>query len=312
MEQKKILITGASGYIGSEIVRQYISHGIKPYLLLRKEFKKDRLLSMLPSCIVHEVDIADAQKVLQIFRDVAPDIVIHLASVGVYSYTDNSLENSQLMIETNVRGTLNLLYSANETGCELFINSGSCFEYGSGMTAFSEDILPNPVNIYGATKVAATELASLFYRIFKLPVITVRPFTVYGPLEGEGRFITTAIKNCLAGKNLKLIKEPVTRDYLFIDDIVDAYFSIIKDYKKLIGEVVNVSTGEGNSIQRVAEIIIELLKTKDIVVDVGGFPTRKGEVFSLVGNPNKIKAIIGWRAKHSLREGIQKTIDSLT
>ncbi|OGH21940.1 MAG: hypothetical protein A3F31_04375 [Candidatus Levybacteria bacterium RIFCSPHIGHO2_12_FULL_38_12] len=312
MQQKTVLITGASGYIGSEIAKKYVSLGIKPHLLLRSESKKTRLTSILSSCIVYEVNIIDFYKTLEIFQKIVPNIVIHLASVGVYSYTDNSLENAKRMIDSNIQGTLNLLHAARETECDLFLNTGSCFEYGTGETPFKEDDCPNPVNIYGATKIAATELAKTFYRAFKFPVITVRPFTVYGPQEGEGRFITTIIKNCLERKNLKLIKEPVIRDYIFIDDVVRAYVAIIQNYEKLKGEIINISTGNGNSIQKVAEIIIELVKAKDIVIDMGGFPTREGEVFSLVGNPQKINSLIGWKAHYSLQAGIQKTINALS
>lgn len=311
MRQKTVLITGAGGYIGSEIVKKYVSLGIRPNLLIRNTSQKYRLTPYLSSCTVFDADIVDSKKVLQIFQKIAPNIIIHLASTGVYSYTDNSADNIKLMVDSNIQGTFNLLNAAKETKCEIFINTGSCFEYGNSELPFVEDDDLNPVNIYGATKVAATVLANTFSRNFTLPVITIRPFTVYGPYEGDGRFITTVIKNCLTNKNIKLVKKTVIRDYIFIDDVVDAYLSIIQNYEKLKGEIINVSTGKGNSIQKVTELIIELLKKDDVTVDIGGFLEREGEVFSLVGYPGKIDSLIGWKAKYSLESGIKKTISSL-
>jgi UDP-glucose 4-epimerase len=282
MKGKKILVTGASGFIGSKLVERLVILGLRPFTF--------------------NGDIRDYNKVKTIFNKVKPDIVYHLASHGVYSYTDSSHDNTDLTIDTNIKGAINLLDAAANSGCRLFVNTGSCFEYGSRKLPFKESDNLSPCNVYGITKAAATMLAK--------SAVTLRLFTVFGPGENESRFISTTISNCLRGVNPKLTKEKVIRDYIYIDDVVDAYIKVGEMGESLSRGIINISTGIGISTIEVAKRIIELTGSNGLKIEEGAFPTRSGEVLSLIGDNKKAKKLINWSPTHSLTQGLQKTIDS--
>lgn len=302
-----VLVTGGNGFIGAKIVERLVLLGHTPSLLLRKNSNRKRLLPILDKIKIFEASLEDAKDVSGILKKTNPDIIIHSAGYGVYSYEDMSAENIQTMVDSNINGTAHLLYAAQDTNCKIFINTGSCFEYGSSIIPFDEESMLNPVNMYGATKAAATLFSQVFSRMSSFSLITVRPFTVYGPGEDERRFMSTIIRRCLQGKNPTLIKEKIVRDYIYIEDVVDAYLAVIAFGEKLTGEIINISTGKGTLLEDVARIIIQRTKA-NVEIDIGSFPFRNGEVLSLVGNARKAERLLRWRAKHSLEEGITKTI----
>lgn len=302
-----ILITGGNGFIGAKIVERLVLLGYTPSLLLRKNSNRERLLPILDKIRIFEASLEEAKDVLDILKKTNPDTIIHLAGYGVYSYGDMSVDNIQSMVESNINGTVNLLYAAQDTDCRIFINTGSCFEYGSNIIPFDEESMLNPLNMYGVTKAAATLFSQVFSRKSSFSLITVRPFTVYGPGEDERRFMSTVIKQCFQGKNPTLTKQKIIRDYIYIEDVVDAYLAVISLGEKLSSKIINISTGKGTLLEDVARIIIRKTKA-NVTADIGSFPHRDGEVLSLVGNAKKAERLLKWKAKYSLEEGIDKTI----
>jgi len=307
MKDTTILITGGNGFIGAKIVERLVLLGYIPTLLLRKNSNRKRLLPILDKIRVFEASLEDAKNVSEILKKTNPDIIINLAGYGVYSYGDMSLENTRLMVDSNINGTAHLLYAAQKTDCRIFVNTGSCFEYGSSNIPFGEDSMLNPANMYGVTKAAATLFSQVFSKRSFFSLITVRPFTVYGEGEDERRFISTVIRQCLKGKNLTLTKDKIVRDYIYIKDVVDAYLAVVNLGEKLTGEIINISTGKGTLLEDVAKIIIQKTKA-NVGIDIGSFPLRNGEVLSLVGKAEKAERLLRWKAKYSLEEGISKTI----
>ena len=148
----------------------------------------------------------------------------------------------------------------------------------------------------------------MFSKTSTFSLVTVRPFTAYGPGEDERRFIATVIKQCLQGKNPTLTSQKIVRDYIYIEDVVDAYIAIVELGEKLSGEIINISTGKGTLLEDAAKIIIQKTKA-NVVVDIGSFPSRDGEVLSLVGEAKKAERLLKWKARYSLEEGIDKTIE---
>lgn len=305
--KEKILITGGAGFIGAKIVERLVLLGHTPSLLLRKNSNRKRVLPILDKIRIFEASLEEAKDVLDILKKTNPDIIIHLAGYGVYSYGNMTAENTQSMVDSNIDGTMNLLYAAQNTNCEVFVNTGSCFEYGSSATPFNEESMLNPVNMYGATKAAATLFSQVFSKKSTFSLVTVRPFTAYGPGEDKRRFMSTVIRQCLQGKNPSLTSQKIVRDYIYIEDVVDAYLAAIALGEKLTGEIINISTGKGTLLEDVVRIIIQKTKA-NVMANVGSFPTRDGEVLSLVGNAKKAERLLKWKAKYSLEEGIDKTI----
>jgi len=307
MKDTTILITGGNGFIGAKIVERLVSLGHTPHLLLRKNSNRKRLLPILDKIRIFEASLEEAKDISDILKKTNPDIIIHLAGFGVYSYEDMSSENIQLMVDSNINGTANLLYAAQDTNCGIFVNTGSCFEYGSSIIPFDEESMLNPVNMYGVTKAAATLFSQVFSKKSSFSLITVRPFTTYGEGQDERRFVSTVIRQCLQGKNPTLTKHKIIRDYIYIEDVVDAYLAVIALGEKLTGEIINISTGKGTLLEDVAKIIIRKTMA-NVTIDSGSFPLRNGEVLSLVGKAEKAERLLKWKAKYSLEDGINRTI----
>ena len=308
MKDTTVLVTGGNGFIGAKIVERLVLLGYTPSLLLRKNSNRKRLLPILDEIRIFETSLEEVRDISGILKKINPNIIIHLAGYGVYSYEDMSAENIQSMVDSNINGTANLLYAAQNTDCRIFINTGSCFEYGSNTVPFDEESMLNPVNMYGVTKAAATLLSQVFSRKSLFSLITLRPFTVYGPGEDERRFMSTVIKQCFQGKNPTLTRQKIIRDYIYIEDVVDGYLAVIEFGEKLTGEIINISTGKGTILEDVAKIIIKKTNAK-VGIDIGSFPIRSGEVLSLVGGAKKAQRLLKWKAKYSLEDGISKTIE---
>lgn len=307
MSNKKILVTGGNGFIGSKIVDRLVSIGHKPCLLLRKNSNRERLKNITDKVKIFEADLAEKLKIINIFKKCNPDIILHLASYGVYSYSDIKEENVKSIIDANIRGTINLLYAVQDTDCKLVVNTGSCFEYGSSDIAFKEDSLLAPVNMYGVTKASATLFSQVFSRSSKFSLVTLRPFTAYGPGEDKRRFMSTIIRQCLKGENPTLTRQKIVRDYIYIEDVVDGYLAAVEFGDKLSGEIINISTGKGTQLLDITEKIVQMTNSK-VIPDIGSFPLREGEVLSLVGDSQKAEKLLNFKAKYSLDQGIEKTI----
>lgn len=307
MMGKKVLVTGAHGFIGARLTQKLVELGYETHVLVRKGSDKGRLASVWDTLTVSETDLVDTDRVARFVKHINPEMIFHLAGSGVHTYFDTSTSAYREMMQSNIHGTVNLLEAAEKTGCTLFINTGSCYEYGSSRIPFVENAPLRPLNVYGATKAAATLIAHTFMRNNHTPVVTVRPFTVYGPDEDNRRFISSVVRKCLQGENPKLTKKTIYRDYIFIDDVVEGYIQIAQQKEKAVGEIINISTGIATSLQDAARIIIRCTSAH-VTVDTGGYPTLPGEVEFLVGNPKKAEHMLSWKAKYTLLEGLKKTI----
>lgn len=312
MTVKKILITGGTGFIGSELVKKLVSLDYHPHLFIQKSSSFERLQSVLGQITFSTVDLANTPAVSQLIDKVKPEVIYHLAGYGVYSYTDNSELNNQRLVEANILGSISLLQAASKEKFRLFVHTGSCFEYGSRSAAFSEEDSLRPVNFYGVSKAFATLYAQSFSKKHYLPVVCFRPFTVYGPGQDEKRFITATMRKCLKGENPQLTRKVITRDYLYVDDLIEAYLLAMSAKPAILqGEIINIATGRGFSTREVAIAISKICGRPDLQNEVGAFPERPGEVFSLVGRPEKAAQLLKWRPTHSLEAGLTKVLKSL-
>jgi nucleoside-diphosphate-sugar epimerase len=307
MTAKKVLVTGANGFIGAYLTKKLISLGKDTSVFVRKNSDKWRLNPILGQLEVFEVDITDDDHVIKLIQQIKPEIIFHLAGSGVHSYFDTSTNAYNEMIQSNIQGTVNLLMGAEKSACSLFINTGSCYEYGSSRKSFTEESLLQPKNVYGSTKAATTLIAHAFCENNHIAVSTVRPFTVYGPQEDKRRFISNIVRKCLQGEKPQIPKNTIVRDYIFIDDVVEGYIRLAELEKQPAGEIINISTGVGTSLLDAVNLIIRLTEA-DVSVDIGGFPALPGEVEFLIGDPKKAEHLLSWKATYALEEGLIKTI----
>lgn len=298
---QRILLTGAAGFIGSHLTRRLVEIGCRVIAVIRPSSNLWRIQDILDQVEILRCDLnhLDSDELESNLSDVR--VIYHLAAAGV----DQSDQNIGLMLQTNVVGTLRLLKLAHILGVERFIYSGSCFEYGPG-TMLSEALLPMPTSEYGVSKSAAWMLVHTFSRRHSLPAVSLRPFTVYGPLEGAHRLIPHTIIKALANLNIELTRGEQTRDFVWVEDAVEAFVSAAV-VTEAIGGTFNVCTGLPTSVKEVVCTVIELTGSASVPL-FGALPYRENEMWTLCGDPSKAKHNLDWSAKVSLREGLYNTI----
>ena len=221
-----ILITGAAGFIGANLARHFISKGFKINIIIKKSSNTWRLSDILNKINIHYADINDKKKIREIIRLVKPKTIFHLATHGAYSDQNNldKIKNSIL------DSTYYLINECKKYKFNIFINTGSSSEYGFKNNKMKENHVLVPNSYYSVFKSSSTLFCQ--YESFKTntQIVTIRPFHVYGPFERDNRLIPVLIKNMLKNKKIKLVSPKITRDMIYIDDVVDFYIRIA--YKK--------------------------------------------------------------------------------
>ncbi len=301
MKKHTFLITGSTGFIGSVLLRTLLRRGEKVAIILRKESNVWRISDLLGQVTIHYSDLSSLPKLESIIKKVKPTVIYHLATNGAYSYQDNADQ----IIQTNILGTWNLLQACNIVDYELFVNTGSSSEYGFKQFAMRETDITEPASYYAVTKCAQTLLCSHIARQEKKPIVTLRPFSVYGPFEEPRRLVPTLMMSLLQNKKMSLVSPTIARDYIYIDDMVSAYLKISK-LKMNSGEYFNIGTGVQTTIKEIVN------KSSRISGKEGNFiweglDNRKWDTDVWVGDISKAKRLLNWQPKHSLESGITET-----
>lgn len=295
---KKFLITGATGFIGSMLLRKLISIKEDVEIILRENSNTWRINDILKNIQIHYSDLSNLEELKSIIDKIKPTVIYHLATHGAYSYQ----KDANLIIKTNILGTWNLLQACNETEYELFINTGSSSEYGRKNFAMRENDALEPESYYAVSKCAQTLLCSNVAKQENKPIINLRPFSVYGPYEEPKRFIPTLLKSLFLKEEINLVSPEISRDQIFIDDVIEAYLKI-DEMKKFQGECFNVGTGIQSSIKEVVETAIKVTKVK-IKLNWDTMVPRSWDTKNWVADISKVRQLLYWKPKISLEEGI--------
>jgi NAD dependent epimerase/dehydratase len=312
MRQKKVLITGADGFIGSHLVEALLQEGcqVKAFVYYNS-FNSWGWLDSLPKAVLDQVeiftgDIRDPNGVRTALTGC--DIVFHLAALIAIPYSYHSPDS---YIDTNVKGTLNILQAARYFGLERVLVTSTSEVYGTAQfVPITESHPRQPQSPYSASKIGADCMAESFYRSFDLPISIVRPFNTFGPRQSARAIIPTVISQLLAGREeIKLGDLRPTRDLLYVKDTVNGFIEIAKS-ESLIGEHCNIATNSEVSVGELAQTIIEQINPQArIVTEEQRFRPAKSEVFRLFGSNQKILDHTQWRQKFSLAEGLRETIE---
>ncbi len=301
---KRVLITGASGFVGANLARRLLADGHEVHLLLRPQHQTWRLEEILPHVETHVGSLLDDSFIFQTLAVAGPDWIFHLATYGAYSWQRDLPE----MVDTNVVGFEKLLEACCEQGFEAFVNTGSSSEYGYKDHAPSEDERLEPNSYYAITKAAATHLCRLTAVEKKEWIPTLRLYSVYGPYEEPRRFIPTLVKHGLAKKLPVLVDPEVARDYVFVDDVCDAYVMAAQKRGSDLGAIYNIGSGAQTTISQAVECIRSLLPIEDEPT-WGSMPNRDWDTSIWQSDPAKAERELGWKATTDLKSGLQKTID---
>ena len=244
----------------------------------------------------------DKNKLTKIVNKINPAFIIHLAT---YSNYRNQSDVEQ-MIEINIKGTLNLLIASKNINYKMFINTGSSSEYGIKDKPMKEKDVLAPISFYATTKASSTFLCQAFAKEYKKTIVTLRPFSVYGPYEEENRFIPTVIKAIIENKPIKLTSEDQRRDFIYIEDVVDIYTKTLFYGKKLSGQILNVATGIEHTNDEVVQNLFKVMGKK-VKIEKGAFPKRLWDTPHWVADISKAKKYLNWKPKFSLEDGLKKT-----
>ncbi len=306
LKQKTCLVTGGAGFIGSALVGRLVEIGAKVTVLVKETTELDRLAGVLDRISLVKGDLSDYGCVSRLVSKISPQYVFHLAT-----YRDVTRNASLLtaMVDVNISGTVNLLRAVAEhsPGLMSFVNTGTCEEYGDGPVPFREDQREVPVSPYSASKVASTYICQMMSKSMGLPVVTLRPFLTYGPGQDTDMFIPSLITHCLQGKDFSMTAGDQTREFNFLDDIVDAYL-LAATAKDVSGEVINIGCGVEYKISKLAARIVEMTGSC-ITLKTGSIPKRPGEAKNFYCDNSKARRLLGWSPKVTLDEGLKVTIE---
>ncbi|MDO8467193.1 MAG: NAD-dependent epimerase/dehydratase family protein [bacterium] len=303
-EPKAVLVTGATGFVGSHLVQRLTNEGYQTHILLRTKSDPWRIADILPKLKAHNVDLTDREGLVKLMEEVRPNFIFHLATAGVYG--GKSLPDQDLL-KINLGGFLNLVEATNDLEYSLFVNTGSSSEYGPKNEAMKEGDVCQPSNMYGITKLAATLYGQAVAATHKKPIVTLRLFSPFGSHDDAKRFMAIAVSGGIKNEELILSNPTAVRDFIYIDDVIDAYLQCMSKAEALRGQVLNIGSGIEIGIPSLCEKLKEIGKFTNTIRKEPGQP-RLGESPSWQADITKAKKLLGWQPKRSLEEGLEKTI----
>lgn len=310
----RVLVTGADGFIGSHLVEALVNKGyqVKAFVYYNS-FNTWGWLDTMSKDIMQNVeifqgDIRDPNGVEEAMKDV--EAVFHLAALIAIPFSYHSPDT---YVDTNIKGTLNVLQAARKLGNKRVLVTSTSEVYGTAQYVPIDEKHPfQGQSPYSATKIGADRLAESFYRSFQLPITIVRPFNTYGPRQSARAVIPTIITQLLAGKEeIKLGALTPTRDFNYVKDTANGFISIYES-DKTIGEEINIATQKEISIGELAQELIRQVNPKArIVCDEQRLRPEKSEVNRLLGCNEKIKRLTDWKLQYTFEEGLEETIEFL-
>lgn len=313
-KHSKILVTGACGFIGSHLAETLVTQGARVKALVQyNSFNNWGWLESSPVAADMEVisgDIRDESFTAQIVQGC--DIVFHLAALIAIPY---SYQAPSCYLETNIRGTLNILQAARTHQVSRVIHTSTSEVYGTAQYIPIDEKHPfQGQSPYSASKIAADMMAESFFRSFHLPVVTVRPFNTYGPRQSARAFIPTILSQIFdpvlaKKKEIHLGALDPVRDLTFVSDTVSGFIKAAIA-PQILGETINLGTGEGFSIRDVLSKIFQITGSQaQVIEDPRRIRPEKSEVLKLISNNSKAKKIMGWEPTVSLEAGLKRTIE---
>jgi len=304
---KRALVIGASGFVGANLVRRLLQAGHETHLLVRRSYETWRLQEIAGAVRIHQANLEDRDGVFRSVADAKPDWLFHLAAYGAYS-RQTGIEP---MASTNLLGCAALLDAGVKIGIESFVHTGSSSEYGYKDHPAAEDELLQPNSDYAITKAAATHYCQHTARKFDVNAVTVRLYSIYGPYEDPNRLIPTLLVHGLRGALPPLVSPQVGRDFVYVDDAVNAILQVAAAPSIPRGAVYNICSGVQSTLAEVVDIARRLLPIAAEPV-WSSMPQRSWDTFQWVGSPARMAREIGWNSQTSLENGLRKTVTWLT
>jgi len=261
------------------------------------------LHDILSDIEIIECDIRKQEKVLQVIKAIKPEIIFHLAAIGIKP----GEHDLRQLFDVNLHGTVNLLHACKQVGFECFINTGTASEYGNKEHPLDESMMLAPEDDYSISKTATTLYCQKEAIRNNLPIYTVRPFCLYGDFEPAHRLVPSVIRGALAGEPIKLSSPTLVRDFIYVKDVADLYLTLANKLPTQ-AHIFNVGTGKQHTVGEVVDAI-EKIMDKKLDLRWNTLPPRPWEFKNWQANVERTKSILGWQPKHSLEDGLRRTIE---
>ena len=300
---KRYLITGASGFVGSNLIRKLIDENKEVTILIREDSDLWRINDLVSKIQTFKTDLSNYGKLEKIISDIDPDFVYHLGTYGGYPFQTSI----QKITQVNILNTINLFESLSKcNNLKLIINFGSSSEYGPKSTSMNENDEAVPITPYGISKLTQTKFAKFYSKNMNLPIVTLRLFSVFGPFEEPGRLIFDIMTSVIKGKTIELSSPFPRRDFVYVSDVIQAIETAIHA-KNIIGEIFNIGTGVMRSVQDVVNNVLEIAKSNNKI----SWKIKQKRVFDdmtpWVSDTEKTKKILKWEPKYSFSDGLLLT-----
>ncbi|WP_171635032.1 NAD-dependent epimerase/dehydratase family protein [Paenibacillus plantarum] len=299
----RILVTGATGFVGSCLARRLIVDGYDVHIFTRSSSDKWRIRDLLTHVTEHDVDLRDPDRIRERVSAIRPEVIFHAAVYGGFSFQNDAAS----IYAMNVQGTIQLLSACERAGFAAFINLGSSSEYGMKSAPMRETDLLEPIGDYAVSKAAATLYCRTRAVEQQFPVVTLRLFSPYGPWDDPKRYIPYVIRSMLSRQRPQVSVPTSVRDYIYIDDAVEACVRAMQG-TPCTGEIINVGSGSQVSIGEVAGMLTEIIGM-EFEPQWGKNVRKKIEPTIWSADIGKSKQLWGWDPIVTLREGLIRTVE---
>jgi nucleoside-diphosphate-sugar epimerase len=300
---KRVLLTGGTGFVGANLARRLLQIGHEVHLLVQPGHTTWRIEAVQADLRLHEVDLADGERLGSLVRRIGPDWVFHLAVHGAYSWQRDLGQ----MVRTNILGTMNLVGACVATGFEGFVNTGSSSEYGFKDHAPAETEGLEPNSYYAVTKSSATLFCRYTAQSRQLRLPTLRLYSIYGPWEEPGRLLPTLVSRGLDGALPPLADPDTARDYVHVDDAVEAYLLAVSRADQPPGGIYNVGSGVQTSLRELVEVARRVLELS-VEPAWGAMPGRSWDTSVWIADNRRAAEVLGWRPKLTIEEGFRRLV----
>ncbi len=302
MTLPRALVTGAAGFVGAVLARRLLADGHPVTLVAGPDSDPWRLDGVAGEAEIAAVDLRDAEAVAAAVERARPELVFHLAAHGAYSW-QRSLTR---MIETNLTGLANVVEAAADAGARAIVTAGSSSEYGLKDHAPSEDALPEPNSAYAVTKAAAALCCGWMARERGLAITTLRLYSAYGPWEEPRRLVPALVAHALEGRLPPLADPAIARDFVYVDDVAEAFVRAAEHARPGAGAVYNIGSGRQTTLRELVDAARHVLPIQEEPA-WDAYPARDWDTDVWVADPSRAAAELGWRASTSLEDGLVAT-----
>lgn len=295
------VVTGGTGFVGANLVRRLLEEGHETHLLVRPGCDRWRLADLEGDVRWHVVALEDGEATAAALSSIGPRWVFHLAAHGAYS----SQRDVRAMVSTNVLGTVNLVEAAVRTGVESLVHTGSSSEYGFKAQPPGEEAGLEPNSAYAVTKASATLFCRHAAVAHGAPIVTLRLYSVYGPWEEPTRLMPALVLSGSEGRLPPLVDPSIARDFVHVDDVVDAMILTARSGMAASGAVYNVGTGRQTTIGELVAIVRNHYGL-DREPEWGSFPSRDWDTATWQADPQRIRAELGWVPRLDVENGFAR------